>query len=251
MSPGGGGLPPACEIGKPPECFLTSSKKAFDKCVWSGKGPDCSEKDDGERRCCDYPHKPDGTPDKSRCDCSAVHVAGGASTEEENQRCRDCMCLAEMSGESKACKAKMICVLGFDAKSHSPNDPKGGFCAGAVGASPGSPDSWRYSSARCLCDRSTGPKDDRGVAGGLRGYNQTYCDCIAGKLTEAQERQLKECRAAAAAANCAGEKADHYAVCPKKIRESNPRQCRQYCPCDSSRVKSTEICGSHVFCDCV
>jgi hypothetical protein len=223
-------------------CKLSSNIKSFDKCIWSGKGPDCKTLQSGERKCCEHPVTAN-VPDKTKCTCSGVRRREGRFSKEDNERCADCMCLAEMSGEPVECKKLMYCVLRFDAESKNPSDPDAGLCEGALGSSPGNPDSWRYSSARCTCDRSTGPTDDRGKnAAGTRGFNQAFCDCVEDKpLTGAQKKQLEECRKARKGADCKGSPWDHYAVGDSSSA----------CPCRSDRIQATRVCGDHIFCDCV
>jgi hypothetical protein len=135
----------------------------------------------------------------------------------------------------------MLCVLRGDAAALSPGNPDSKLCDAALGVVAGS-DSWRYSAARCVCDRSTGAGDGRGTNGnGETGYNQAFCDCIEGKaLDKPSKAALADCKKAREDADCSKYPFDHYAT----------GSTAGSCPCAAIRVQSIQVCGDHVFCDC-
>lgn len=214
-------------------CFVSTKSKNYDKCIWSGEGPNCEDK----QKCCEYPKDKNGKPDKSRCECLTK-----ITPEVTPAHCLDCLCLGEMANQPDDCKKLMLCVAHNDAKKLDPNNPEAKYCEAATGQVPTNRNAWRFSAARCICDRSTGDTDERGVNGnGVRGYSQIMCDCLEGKeLDKPTQRALEACKQARTNLNCGANPWTHYAVGTEK----------KHCPCSPSRVKGTQTCGDHIFCDC-
>lgn len=229
----------------PPSGIGKGHQTPFDNCIFRGSGPICN-KPESPKKCCEV--EGEGS---TVCECEGEF----SSLCDNSADCARQLCVAEAGSEPEQCVYQMLCVAKGDA-----DQANGDFCK-AVTAYSG--DAWRYSAARCVCDRwgdgsgwrfvtvmvdhdnnPNTPRVKREEMRWIKAYGQNYClgcDSV-NKGTghpdpAANEKCSKAYDRVMSRDGCKEVRFTHYAV--------------GGCPCDKERrVGESESCGDHVFCEC-
>ncbi|MCB0352686.1 MAG: hypothetical protein KDD64_04150 [Bdellovibrionales bacterium] len=223
-----GGQPPCKHNPDPPQ---PAPGGTYDDCIYRHSGPICSG-DATPKQCCEFKKNESGEF-TTQCECGGSFSPICNSQED----CARCLCSAEAGGEPPQCIKWILCIIKSDAD--------GDFCKATLGFSK---DAWRFSAARCVCDRGgDGKKWVRQPDGTWKketGYNQNYCSCCdkrnAGEVP-ADGEAWQKCETAFQEINttnyCDSVPYTHYGV--------------GKCPCAEDRIIGEPVkCGNHYFCKC-